>query len=277
MSTYCGKDCESCSYKEELNCAGCKQGPGRVIDGDCKLARCCRDKGHENCETCMDRRNCGMWLDKGTMARQRKESLEEETKKKEENIVTAQALAKWVKILFWMVVPIELFTLLGHERVTEIFPILEFPASVASGVMQLVCAWVLLQMSKIDEVYRKPAIFLGLAALLGVISGLIPDTNGWGLLFSIPTLVISLMASYHEFMAHAEVVAPFDVELSEKWNKIWKWYLFGMIGIFAGVFLTFILGILGALFMLACVVLLGVATILKYVYLYRMMKLFQAY
>lgn len=44
------KNCDECTYKAELFCSGCQSGPGRVIRGDCKLARCCREKGHETCE-----------------------------------------------------------------------------------------------------------------------------------------------------------------------------------------------------------------------------------
>ena len=49
--TYCGKSCAECTKKEELNCMGCKTGPGRPFGGDCELAKCVRDKGHETCET----------------------------------------------------------------------------------------------------------------------------------------------------------------------------------------------------------------------------------
>lgn len=277
MSTYCGKDCSDCSYKEELNCSGCKMGPGRVIDGDCKLARCCRDKGHETCETCMNKRNCGMWLDKGSMARRRIETIEEEAKKKEENIVTAQSLAKWVKILFWLLIPMELFTLLGHERVIAIFPVLELPSAVASAVVEMIYAGVLYRMAKEKAVYKRPALLLGIGAIFGLLGLLTPDENAWMLLVSIPLLVISFVATYFEYTAHAAVVAPFDLELSENWHKIWKWSLYSIIGIFASVFLLLIVPILGGLAMLGCAILLVVTFILKYVYLYRMMKLFQAY
>lgn len=277
MSTYCGKNCENCSYREELNCAGCKQGPGRVIDGDCKMARCCRDNGHESCETCTNKRNCGMWLDKGTMAKQRKELIEAEAKKKEENIVMAQALAKWVKILFWLLIPLELFTILGHERVIAIFPVLELPSAVASGVVELIYAGVLYRMAKETTVYKRPALLLGIVAVLGLLGLLVPDENGWMLLISVPLMVVSFVAIYFEYTAHAAVVAPFDLELSENWQKIWKWNLYSIIGIFVSVLLVFIVPILGGLAMLGCAILLVVAFILKYVYLYRMMRLFGSY
>ena len=57
--TYCGKSCEECTKKEQLNCSGCKTGPGRQFGGDCELAKCVRDKGHETCDTCGFKGNCG--------------------------------------------------------------------------------------------------------------------------------------------------------------------------------------------------------------------------
>ena len=56
--TYCGKSCIECAKKEILNCPGCKAGPGRRFGGDCRLAQCTREKGHEACETCGFRGEC---------------------------------------------------------------------------------------------------------------------------------------------------------------------------------------------------------------------------
>ena len=57
--TYCGKNCVECTQKDALNCPGCKTGPGRQFGGDCELAICVRSKGHETCETCGFKGNCG--------------------------------------------------------------------------------------------------------------------------------------------------------------------------------------------------------------------------
>ena len=277
MSTYCGKDCEGCSYKEELNCPGCKMGPGRAIAGECKLARCCREKGHESCETCLNKRNCGTWLDKGSMAKRRKEAREEEEKSKVKRMETAQALTKWVRILFWLVIPMELFALLGNDKIAELVPSLALPVEIGSGLIRLIYAGVLYRMSKDAYIYRKPASFLVVSALLGMLSNVIPNGKGLALLVSLPGMVVSLAAIYFEYTAHAEIVAPYQWELSENWHMIWKWQLYSTIGIFASVFLILIAPILGVLAMLGCTVWLIVAGVLKYVYLYRMMKLFAEY
>lgn len=44
--TYCGKLCEDCQFKDNLQCPGCKTGPGKTWMTECELAKCCMDKGH---------------------------------------------------------------------------------------------------------------------------------------------------------------------------------------------------------------------------------------
>ena len=52
MEGICGKSCESCGWKDQLNCAGCQEDMGRPFSGPCGIAACCREKGHERCDTC---------------------------------------------------------------------------------------------------------------------------------------------------------------------------------------------------------------------------------
>ena len=78
--TYCGKTCSECAMKEELNCPGCKLEPGRPITGDCALARCCREKGHNTCDTCNIHGNCNTYYIRHQMPqrRQKDRKLEQE-------------------------------------------------------------------------------------------------------------------------------------------------------------------------------------------------------
>ena len=60
--TYCGKNCESCTWRETQGCSGCETGPGSVYGGDCGIARCCREKGHASCQTCtIGQSGCTKW------------------------------------------------------------------------------------------------------------------------------------------------------------------------------------------------------------------------
>lgn len=48
----CGLDCSLCELKD--TCHGCEETKGRPFGGDCILAACCLEKGHDHCEECSD-------------------------------------------------------------------------------------------------------------------------------------------------------------------------------------------------------------------------------
>lgn len=50
----CGIDCEACSYREQTGCPGCPASGGKLFWGECALARCCMEKGHDHCGQCRD-------------------------------------------------------------------------------------------------------------------------------------------------------------------------------------------------------------------------------
>ncbi len=58
MESYCGKNCDQCAYRSQGSCPGCKDGPGMPYTRTCPLARCCQQKGHQKCDTCLFRENC---------------------------------------------------------------------------------------------------------------------------------------------------------------------------------------------------------------------------
>lgn len=87
METYCGKTCAACSEKEALLCSGCKTG----AEGECKLADCCREKGHESCDTCGFHEGCATLHE--CEPAYKKQSIEEQQRQKEELTRFAPLLA----------------------------------------------------------------------------------------------------------------------------------------------------------------------------------------
>lgn len=82
--TYCGKLCEDCQFKDNLQCPGCKTGPGKTWMTECELAKCCMDKGHQNCTTCSYSTSCGKLRGRDNEPERRLErrSYEQEKQKK---------------------------------------------------------------------------------------------------------------------------------------------------------------------------------------------------
>lgn len=54
MMAYCGTYCETCDWKEKMNCKGCKAHAGEVFWGSCKIAVCSIEKGLNHCGECPD-------------------------------------------------------------------------------------------------------------------------------------------------------------------------------------------------------------------------------
>ncbi len=52
FDTYCGLSCESCEYREKMNCSGCISSEGKPFHGECKVAKCAVDKKRRFCGEC---------------------------------------------------------------------------------------------------------------------------------------------------------------------------------------------------------------------------------
>ena len=68
-----------------------------------------------------------------------------------------------------------------------------------------------------------------------------------------------------------------DNDLSEKWLKLWKWFIRCMLGMIGSVILLLIAPFPGSILLLAASIGLAVVSIAKLVYLYRTAKVFRGY
>ena len=74
-----------------------------------------------------------------------------------------------------------------------------------------------------------------------------------------------------------DLLEPVDLELSEKWRRLWKWYIGTFLALFVGFFVALISALLGLLVMLASIIGTIVVSILKLVYLWRTTRTFREY
>ncbi|MBO5178128.1 MAG: DUF3795 domain-containing protein [Lachnospiraceae bacterium] len=277
MNTYCGKNCEECTYKAELSCTGCQSGPGRAVIGDCKLAHCCRDKGHTTCDTCELKRNCGKWLDKGSIPKQRIERRIELQKEQEIIARRAPFLGKWLWILFWLVVPSEISGIMTMDKVVEAFPLLRVPGLVLGITCSLVYSLILLRISSEHESYRLAGLFGIGSTLLEVFMLVLGSTGGLVFLISLIKIAVGLLMTYHEYKAHGESVYPVDADLSECWEKLWKWKLYSIAGLAGSVILTIISRFLGVVLLFASIIFMLVISVFKLIYLYQTAQAFRSW
>ena len=77
MEGLCGRACDTCTWRDPLDCPGCQTGPGRPYSGDCGIADCCRKKGHADCSSCTYISCCHLRCQREDMPRRRLRELEE--------------------------------------------------------------------------------------------------------------------------------------------------------------------------------------------------------
>ena len=278
--TYCGKSCAECTQKEQLNCSGCKTGPGRQFGGDCELAKCIRDKGHKTCDTCSYKGNCGTLRSRDNMPDYRRRKIEAEEMRKAAIAKRAPVLGKWLWIIFWLIIPSTIGSLMANESTTKILPGLFMPGQMINAICSLTYGAILLKLGSEEDRYRTAGIC---ALIAGASSALAAIVNGgfkgatWILIFTIPAAIVALVGEYNEYMGHSAVLSGVDNELSEKWEVLWKWYIGLFLGIFGSILVMLIIPVFGAIAVIGCTIGTVVVGILKLVYLYRTAKIFREY
>ena len=278
--TYCGKSCEECTKKELLNCSGCKTGPGRQFGGDCELAKCVRDKGHETCETCGFKGNCGTLRSRESMPDYRIRKIEAEVMRKEAIAKRAPILGKWLWIIFWLVIPSSIGSIMSHETTAKILPGLVMPGQIINAICSLTYGAILMKLGSEEDRYRTAgicALIAGAASALAAIINGGSDGTAWILIFTIPAAIVGIVGEYNEYMGHSAVLSGVDNELSEKWEVLWKWYIGLFLGIFGSILLLLIIPVLGAIAVIGTTIGTVVVSILKLIYLYRTAKIFREY
>lgn len=277
--TYCGKSCAECAHKEELNCPGCLAGPGKRYYGDCSLAKCCADRGHRTCETCQNSGHCGTYRSRASMPEQRIKRRDAELAERKRLAKRAPILGKWLSVLFWLVIPSTVASLMTNENIASAVPALFIPGMILQALTVLAYVIILLQLSKLEPRYQTAAVcyLLGSGAtiLLNLFTG--GENAGWTLLITIPAAIMSMVAKYNEFNAHSEVLVGVDSDLCYQWSLLWKWYIGCYAAILGSVLLIAIAALLGALVMLAAAIGIVVVSILEMVYLYKTANRFRLY
>ncbi|MGB7606212.1 MAG: DUF3795 domain-containing protein [Lutisporaceae bacterium] len=54
MMSMCGTYCKECEWREQTNCPGCQKSQGKMFWGECQVAKCSIEKGHNHCGHCSE-------------------------------------------------------------------------------------------------------------------------------------------------------------------------------------------------------------------------------
>jgi len=278
--TYCGKNCTECEKKEVLNCPGCKNVPVRNIGENCQIAKCCASKGHEQCVTCAFSDGCAPLRSRDRVPEYRLKRMEEEAFRQESIARRAPVLGKWLWILFWLVIPSNIASLMTNETLMGIVPKLYVPGLLLGAATSAVYGVILLFLRSEEERYQTAGIcVLVHAAAELLVAFLSPSGEApmWTLAISIPASVVYYVGMYHEYSAHCTVLTGVNNLLSDKWMKLWKWTIGSFCALLGCLILAVIAPLLAILVITASAIALIVVIFLRIVYLYQTADAFRSY
>lgn len=273
MPNPCGKNCDECGVREEIHCGGCAS---VVSDAGCEIAACVSKNNHESCATCTMRASCSTRRQAPSMHEHRRRAAEEAQRKRERIRENAAVCSKWMRILFWLTIaqiPLSLIDDIINRLAVQ------RAVGMVSAVFVLVTAFCLLKLQDAEGRYRTAALLQGGAGLLNVLSVIVfdfflPDVSVLRLIFALPAAVMLFAATYQTYTAHSWVTADLDRELSDNWERLWKWEIIALAGTLGSPLLAF-LGLLGALAILAVLVFSIIVDVLSIVWLRRSAELFR--
>ena len=193
--------------------------------------------------------------------------------------VNVPLLAKWTNILFWLIIVSTVAKFLTSENMTNAVPVLAFTGQILNIAATAAYGVVLMKIASESMHYRNSAICCFITAVISV--AVIPisdDTESFiAISVVIVSVVINMIGVYYEFMGHADVLQDVDRTLSDKWFKLWKWYVGTFFGMIGGTVLAVIIPMIGMIIVLASTIGTFVVSIVKIVYIYKMSKVFGKY
>ena len=276
LETYCGKSCATCSNRINRNCPGCKEGPGHQRSSSCEIAQCCRTKALDGCHNCGRNGTCNKFKSKESGTENRMSRYSDEKYERELLLVQVPLMAHWLKILFWLIIPSTLSSLMTYDAVVELFPFLYGPGLVLNALSKVCYGYILMRLASECSEYRTAGICLLIAGAVDfLITSSLPVGNHWSLLLTVLTSFIAFVGEYNEMSAHDFMLIKVDFAQSEKWTKLRKWYTtIFMISMFS-LLLTMIIPMVGAILALIASAAMIVITVLKLLCLYRSADIFK--
>ena len=195
----------------------------------------------------------------------------------------AAVLAGRLWPLFWLVVPGTIAGFLSDEALAAHWPDLASLGEILGILCSVVYGLLLLSLARVNGGYRAAGACTLFVVAAGVIVQVLTGSedsymeDGGAMMVALLSGVAALVGECAECTSHAEVLEPVDIALSQRWRRLWKWYIGAYLALFAGIFVTLLSAWLGLLVMTAATVGSLVVAILKLVYLWRTTRTFREY
>ena len=193
----------------------------------------------------------------------------------------APFLSKWLWLLFWLVIPQALASLLSGNVIPADYSALLLLGKIFQLIYYLGCGLVMLKLSPILSRYRTAGLCYLIGGVVTTATDLLPvsdETSTLALWISLAGLLgvlLLLAAEYQECMGHSELLEDLNLDLSRQWKKLWKLFIGCYAALFVSVMLLFVSALLGLFVTLAATLGLLAVMIVKLIYLYRTAMFFR--
>ena len=276
--TYCGKNCADCTQKGKLNCPGCSVDSETQFGFECELAQCCSAKGQENCQGCKSSGSCGKFKGRENVPDKRHSWITTEKAKKESLAWQALILGHWLWILFWLIIPSTVASIMTYDAVVQLLPVLYTPGLILDAACTVAYGYILIKLAIEHNQYRTAGICTLIAGGINLIfSGSSSISSHLVLILSVLTSFIGFVGEYNEMTAHDTVLIETDFVLSEKWTKLRKWYVVVFLVYMGSLLLLMLIPVVGAVVALVSSVGMLIISVLKLICMYRTARVFREY
>lgn len=278
---YCGRSCEGCELQTELSCKGCKNGPGGELNA-CELASCCESKMLISCNDCTAKDECEKVQSHKTIPDYIRNSLSGE-RGKIKRIKERARLAADFRMLFILNIISIVTSFVTGSTFAESIQILANIGSFLSLACSVMMIVTYFKLGNVVDDYRTYAICNIVSIVGGVVLGVLaviyifisnPIVLVLTVTIGIAVVAIGFFGMYKEFCGHSEILSGIDDEFAEKWDVLWRWFIYSFGGMIIGLLLMLISVLLGAIIILAGAIVLLVVGIRRLIYLKKMYDLF---
>lgn len=186
------------------------------------------------------------------------------------DLANATLLHKWTDILFKIIIASVVFNLITNLMSDG--SAIRIVTNIVESLINIAYGCVLVLISKTNKKYFISGIALIAYKLVYLFNLYIikPEDKITVLAISLGIIVVGMWGEYNEFIAHAEVLANYDEAMSDKWVKLWNWYIISMCVTIGGLFLSTVISLIATIVVI-------VISILKIIYLRKTKEVYELY
>lgn len=258
--SYCLKSCAECGQ-----CSGCR---GGAYAARCDIAKCCREKNHESCESCTRASFCSVRNGRDKMPGKLHDQDRREAELRQAYREKAAVLAKWTRIIFWCMIAANVVGIFG--LLTEFVPIFRWFHLAGSVVLGLAVACCFFRMQEADEGFHTVAVLMLIAyGIDAAVAVFLPGESVLKTIVDILAAVLGIVVMKRKTASFRDALSGISRELSEKWQKQWELYKISLFIMGGGVLLSPFIGVFVLVPIFAGLGVLLFVTIREYVYLWQ--------